>query len=154
MRALMKLAGGAHLEEMNPLAFLDQAREYEAGGSVKESFLKIMMVKDRSHPITSLRALELTRWVESGDYRRILNGEYPRREEDQNASFRAEAKAAGESYVNSAKNSGDPLFTKLRGFADDATSAGDRLGQKLYRKWGSQGPDTTQDQNEQDDETA
>jgi len=153
MRSLMKMAGGAHLEEMNPMAFLDQAREYEAGGTIKESFLKIMQVKDRSHPITSLRALELTRWVESGEYRRILAGDYPRRDEDQNASFRAEAKNAGESYVNSVKNSTDPLLTKLRSFAEDASGVGDRFGQKMYRKWGSQGPDTA-DQNEQDEESA
>ena len=153
MRSLMKLAGGAHLEEMNPMAFLDQAREYESGGTIKESFLKILQVKDRSHPITSLRALELTRWVESGDYGRILSGDYPHRDTDRDASFRAEAKAAGESYVNSVKTSGDPLFTKLRSFADDASGVGDRIGQKMYRMWGSQGPDDTA-QNEQDDETA
>jgi len=56
--------------------------------------------------------------------------------------------------VNSAKTSGDPLLTKLRGFADDASGVGDRIGQKMYRKWGPQGPqdqpDTT-DQNEEDE---
>ena len=153
IRALMKLAGGAHLEEMNPMAFLDQAREYESGGTIKESFLKILQVKDRSHPMTAPRALELTRWVEGGDYRRILNGDYPHRDEDQNASFRAEAKNAGESYVNSVKNSTDPLFTKLRSFAEDASGVGDRIGQKMYRKWGPAGPDEASP-NEQDDETA
>jgi Zn-dependent protease with chaperone function len=140
MRSLMKMAGGAHLEEMNPLAFLDQAREYESGGTIKDSFLKLMLVKDRSHPITSLRALELTRWVEGGDYRRILAGDYPRREDDRDASFREEAKSAGDSYVNTVKNSTDPLFTKLRSFADDASGVGERLGQKMYRMWGPQGP--------------
>src|SRR5262249_35585117 len=112
VRALMKLAGGAHLAEMNPMAFLAQAREHEAGGGLRESVLKLLNLKDRTHPYTSVRALELTRWVESGDYQRILGGDYPRRDSDEQASVREEAKAAAASYANSFKQTADPLFSK------------------------------------------
>jgi len=73
----MKLAGGSHLAEMNPVAFLEQAREHEGGGGLRESLLKLISLKERTHPYTSIRALELTRWVEAGDYQRIMAGDYP-----------------------------------------------------------------------------
>src|SRR4051812_44135748 len=50
MRGLMKLAGGNHLHEMNVDAFLAQAEEYEAGGDLRDSVLKILNLLPRSHP--------------------------------------------------------------------------------------------------------
>jgi Zn-dependent protease with chaperone function len=146
VRALMKLAGGAHLHEMNPIAFLDQAREHETGGDMRDSVLKLMLLKDRTHPFTSVRALELTRWVESGSYQRILDGDYPRRADDPQASARADAKEAAGSYSDTVRNSGDPLFTKLRSFADEAAGVGNRIGERMYRMWGPQGPRDGQDE--------
>jgi Zn-dependent protease with chaperone function len=136
MRALMKLAGGSHLAEMNPVAFLEQAREHEGGGGLRESLLKLMSLKERSHPYTSIRALELTRWVEAGDYQRILGGNYPRREDDAQASVREEAKAAGAQYKENFDKTTDPLVTKVRGFADEVAGVGSRIGETMYRKWG------------------
>jgi Zn-dependent protease with chaperone function len=136
VRALMKMAGGAHLAEMSAMAFLEQARDHESGGGMRESVLKLLNLKDRTHPYTAVRALELTRWVESGAYQRILDGDYPRREDDDSASVRAEVKAAAASYAASFKETTDPLISKLRGFLDDASDVGDRIGEKIYRKWG------------------
>ena len=50
MRTHMKLAGGAHLYEMNPIAFIDQAREYETGGDMRDSSLKLMLTTNNTHP--------------------------------------------------------------------------------------------------------
>jgi Zn-dependent protease with chaperone function len=136
MRSLMKLAGGSHLAEMNPISFLDQAREHEGGGGLRESFLKLLDLKGRSHPYTSIRALELTRWVESGDYQRIMGGTYPRREEDPQASVRDEAKAAGSQYKENFEKTTDPLISKVRGFAEEVAGVGNRIGETMYRKWG------------------
>jgi Zn-dependent protease with chaperone function len=136
MRSLMKLAGGSHLAEMNPVAFLEQAREHEGGGGLRESILKLMSLKERTHPYTSIRALELTRWVESGDYHRILGGTYPRREDDPQASVREEAKAAANQYKDNFQTTTDPLLTKVRGFADEVAGVGSRIGETMYRKWG------------------
>ncbi|MGX1252823.1 Zn-dependent protease with chaperone function [Streptomyces ambofaciens] len=55
MRGLMKIAGGNHLHEMNVDAFLEQAEEYEAGGDLRDSVLKILNVLPRSHPFTTVR---------------------------------------------------------------------------------------------------
>ena len=138
VRTQMKLAGGAHVGEMNPMAFLDQAREYESGGGVRDSLLKIMLTQDKTHPFPSVRALEVTRWVESGAYQRVLGGDYPRREDDGSASARSDVKAAAGAYTDAVRSSTDPLMGKLRDFARDAAGIGDRLGGAVYRKWGPQ----------------
>ena len=135
VRTQMKLAGGAHLYEMSPIAFIDQARQYESGGDIRDSILKLMLTHDKTHPFPSVRALDLTRWVESGAYQRIMNGEYPRRGEDGSASARADAKAAAESYADAVKASSDPLMAKIRDFAGDAAGFGDRLAGAMYRRW-------------------
>ncbi|MBW8803868.1 MAG: M48 family metallopeptidase [Catenulisporales bacterium] len=130
MRALMKLAGGSHLAEMNPVAFLEQAREHEGGGGLRESILKLLSLQGRTHPYTSIRALELTRWVESGDY------QHPRRADDPQASVREEAKAAAGQYKENFERTTDPLLSKVRGFADEVAGVGSRIGETMYRKWG------------------
>jgi len=136
VRTQMKMAGGAHLHEMNALAFIDQAREYESGGDIRDSILKLLLTRDQTHPFPSVRSLELTRWVESGTYSQILGGEYPRRDGDAAASATDDAKAAADSYAESVKNSTDPLMAKIREFARDASGIGDRLGGAMYRRWG------------------
>ncbi|NED90922.1 M48 family metalloprotease, partial [Streptomyces sp. SID11233] len=85
LRGLMKLAGGKHLSEMNTAAFLRQAEEYEAGGDLRDSVLKILNVLPRSHPFTTVRAAELHRWAATRDYQRLMDGHYPRRDEDAGA---------------------------------------------------------------------
>ena len=62
------------------------AREYEAGGDIRDSILKLLLTRDQTHPFPSVRSLELTRWVETGTYNRILDGDYPRRDGDAAAS--------------------------------------------------------------------
>jgi Zn-dependent protease with chaperone function len=152
VRTQMKLAGGAHLHEMNALAFIDQAREYEAGGDIRDSILKLLLTRDQTHPFPSVRSLELTRWVESGTYNRILGGDYPRRDGDAAASATEDAKAAADSYAESVRNSADPLMTKLREFARDASGIGDRIGGAMYRRWG-QRPNGEQPGSDEDDTT-
>jgi Zn-dependent protease with chaperone function len=136
VRTQMKMAGGAHLHEMNALAFIDQAREYEAGGDIRDSILKLLLTRDQTHPFPSVRSLELTRWVETGTYNRILDGDYPRRDGDAAASATEDVKAAADSYAESMKQSADPLMAKIREFARDASGIGDRLGGAMYRRWG------------------
>ena len=140
MRSLMKLAGGSHLAEMNAISFLEQAREHEGGGGLRESLLKLVDIKGRTHPYTSIRALELTRWVESGDYQRVMAGNYPLREDDSQSKVTDEAKAAGAQYKENFDKTSDPLISKVRGFAEEVAGVGSRIGETMYRKWGPHGP--------------
>jgi Zn-dependent protease with chaperone function len=140
VRTHMKLAGGAHLHEMNPMAFIEQGREYESTGDVRDSLLRFSLGSRGTHPFPTVRALDLTRWIDSGAYARIMTGEYPLRSEDAGASARAAAKDAYDSYSQGIRDSSDPLMGKVRDFLREAGAVGDRLGEKMYRKWGPSGP--------------
>lgn len=135
MRGLMKLAGGHHLHEMNVDAFLAQAEEYEAGGDLRDSVLKILNVLPRSHPFTAVRAAELKRWSESRDHQRIMDGHYARRSEDKDTSVSGSFKESASHYADTVRTSKDPLM-KLVG--DIAGGAGD-LGGKLFEKFTGSG---------------
>ncbi|MEU4350467.1 M48 family metallopeptidase [Streptomyces sp. NPDC023838] len=131
MRGLMKIAGGNHLHEMNVDAFLEQAEEYEAAGDLRDSVLKILNVLPRSHPFTTVRAAELKKWAASREYQRLMDGHYPRREEDKDTSVSDSFRESAASYAETVRTSKDPLM-KLVG--DIAGGTAD-LGGKLYGKF-------------------
>src|SRR6266540_1467965 len=128
LRLAMKLAGGGDLSEVDTAAFLEQAAEFDRAGDLRDSFIKIRMVAGRSHPMPVARAAELRRWIDSGDYQRILSGEYPRRDDDVNASVSEEVKAAAASYRESFSRSQDPLISLLRKLGDGANNVGEWVG--------------------------
>jgi Zn-dependent protease with chaperone function len=132
-RALMKLAGGAQLSELNPDAFREQAQEYDAVPDLRDSILKILQLQGNTHPFSVVRFAELDYWATHGEYERILGGDYPRRESDTTASVGEEIRNAAKSYQDSWARSQDPLIGILRGVTESATRAGgglfDRLGQ-------------------------
>jgi Zn-dependent protease with chaperone function len=108
-RVHMKLASGGHLEDLDTTSFFAQGIEYQEAGDLRESVLKLMLVENQSHPFAVVRASELRRWVDSGEYTQILAGNYPRREEDAAASMSDSAREAAKSYSESFKNTQDSL---------------------------------------------
>ncbi|MCW2849559.1 MAG: peptidase Ste24p [Marmoricola sp.] len=108
-RVHMKLASGGHLEDLDATSFFAQGAEYAEAGDLRESVLKLMLVENQSHPFAVVRAQELRRWVDSGDYTRILSGQYPRRDEDASASMSAAAREAAQSYADSFRGTQDTL---------------------------------------------
>ena len=127
VRTLMKLAGGSHLHEMDVDAFLEQADEYEAGGDLRDSVLKIMNLLPRSHPFTTVRAAELRRWAEGDGYRRIMDGRYPRREDDEQVSVGDSVRESASHYRDAVRSGTDPLSGLIRDIADGAGELGGRL---------------------------
>ncbi len=127
LRLLMRLAGGGDLREIDTTAFLEQAGAYERSGDLRESIHKLRMVAGRTHPMPVARAAELRRWIDTGAYRRILEGHYPRRDEDANASMSAEARAAAKAYQDEFARSQDPLVALLRKVGTSASGLGDVL---------------------------
>ncbi|MER6303973.1 M48 family metallopeptidase [Kitasatospora sp. NPDC001539] len=127
MRALMKLAGGHDLGEMNVDAFLEQAEEYEKAGDLRDGVLKLLQLLPQTHPFAVVRVAQLKKWAESDEYRSILAGAYPRRSDDRDASVGEQWKAAAEHYTTSVKESKDPLMGLLRDVADGAASVGGKL---------------------------
>jgi Zn-dependent protease with chaperone function len=126
-RALMKTAGGAHMPELSHDAFHQQAHEYDAVPDVREGLLKLLQLQGNTHPFAVVRYAELDRWANDGDYRDILAGNYPRRDDDGDASIGDEIKNAAKSYQESWSRSSDPLVGAVRGVAETAVGAGQRL---------------------------
>jgi Zn-dependent protease with chaperone function len=126
-RALMKMAGGSRLSELNPDAFLEQAHDYDAVPDVRDGLLKILQLQGNSHPFAVTRFAELSRWADSGEYERILAGDYPRRDSDSTTSIGDEVRNAARSYQESWNRTEDPLVGIFRGAADTAMRASEGL---------------------------
>jgi Zn-dependent protease with chaperone function len=118
IRVMAKMAGGGDLSDVDTAAFLEQAKEFETGGDLRDSFLKLLLLETRSHDFAVARAAAVKTWIDEGEYREYLAGAYPRRDGDGDASITAEAKAAAKSYKDLFENSGDPLAKLLRKFRD------------------------------------
>jgi Zn-dependent protease with chaperone function len=101
MTTFLKMAGDRPREAWSddPIdldAFMEQAREYELGGTGWDTVLKVVNTALRDHPFNTVRAAELQRWIETGAYERILAGDYRRRGDDPAGPTRADyAEAAG-----------------------------------------------------------
>lgn len=102
MRTMLKLAGGGRNGETNLPEFIRQADEYRVEGDLADQVFKVLNVLGADHPFPVMRVAELRRWYESGDYERILRGEYRRRGEPE-PSYREDLAAAAHSYRESAK---------------------------------------------------
>ena len=126
-RALMKMAGGSRLAEMNADAFHEQAREYDAAPDLRDSILKILQLQGNTHPFGVVRFAELDYWASNGEYERILGGDYPRRDADRNASLGDEVKNAAKAYQDSWNRSEDPLIGMVRGAVGNVARAGGGL---------------------------
>jgi hypothetical protein len=140
-RALMKLAGGPHLSELNPDAFRDQAHEYDAVPDLRDSVLKLLQLQGNTHPFAVVRFAELDHWATHGQYERILGGDYPRRETDRDASVTEEVRNAAKSYQESWTRSEDPLVGIFRGVAETAARAGGSLFDRFAGRGSGPGSD-------------
>src|SRR5918992_546284 len=96
-RTLMVLAGGMPSRKLNLDAFLRQAAEYEEWEPGWDKLSRMRIELGRTHAFPVRRVSELMKWVRSGDYDRIINGEYVRRGDPVDA--RAEAGEAGDHYA-------------------------------------------------------
>jgi Zn-dependent protease with chaperone function len=135
-RTMMKLAGGVRLGEMSTEAFLEQAREYDAAGDVRDGLLKFLNLLPQSHPYAVIRFAEIDRWAVGGEYERIMAGDYVRRDDDGSASFTDEMRNAATSYKDSWERSADPFIGKVRDVAEGAASAAGGLFDRISRRDG------------------
>jgi len=124
MRMFMKMAGGGKMTEMNLDAFMVQAKEYEQGGDAADMIAKVINTLGMTHPFHTLRAAELQRWVEGGDYDRILRGEYPKRgTADEQRSVSEDVGEAGKYYADQMKETMDSVSEVARKARDAFASA-------------------------------
>jgi Zn-dependent protease with chaperone function len=133
-RTLMCLAGGAMVDELDLDVFMKQGMEYTEQGSGLERLTRLLIDLGVTHPMPVKRAHELMAWVHSGEFDRIVAGEYPTRDEPVDARaegsdavshyserFRDAFRDAGES-INSV---GQQLSDWLRGSGGETEEGGE-----------------------------
>jgi Zn-dependent protease with chaperone function len=134
MMAELKMAGGKPRsmsdegigiddDEINLDEFLVQAEEYETGGTAIDSLFKFLNVAFRTHPFHTVRAAQLHRWVRSGEYHRILEGDYPRRGSEPDRPLRQDYAEAGSYYGDQARQAMDQVGDALNRAKDAFTQA-------------------------------
>jgi Zn-dependent protease with chaperone function len=80
-RLLMVIAAGAEAPNLNLDAFMRQGIEYRESGKGLSRLSRLLMDVGATHPMPVRRIHELMTWVRSGDYDRIVSGQYQRRDD-------------------------------------------------------------------------
>jgi Zn-dependent protease with chaperone function len=138
-RMLMVAASGLPADDLNLDAFMAQAMEYENWDDPSDRVRRFFWEINVTHPYAVRRVSEVMRWVQSGDYDRILRGEYPTRDQPNDA--RGEAGDAMEFYAERFRGA-------FKDIGDNVTSLGSQVGgvadqvAEWLRNRGSAGGDT------------
>jgi Zn-dependent protease with chaperone function len=124
----MKMAGGGRGEgfagQMNVDAFMQQAHEYAASGEGLDVVYKVLSSLALTHPMHTVRAAELQRWVAAGEYDRIVRGEYHRRgPETAERPLKEDFAAAGTYYAGEARELATQVAEAARRAAERARDA-------------------------------
>jgi Zn-dependent protease with chaperone function len=124
----MKMAGGgrgsAFTGQLDVAAFMQQAHEYAASSEGLDVVYKLLSTLALTHPMHTVRAAELQRWLASGEYERILRGEYTRRgAEAKERPIRDDMAAAGAYYAGEARELATQVADVARRAADRAREA-------------------------------
>jgi hypothetical protein len=127
-RVDMKMAGGGRGEnfaaQLNVDAFMQQAHEYVGSSEGLDLVYKLLSTLALTHPMHTVRAAELQRWVSTGEYDRILNGEYVRRgAEASDRPLRPDMAAASSYYAAEAREMVAHLADAAKRAADRAREA-------------------------------
>ncbi|MDH3733799.1 MAG: M48 family metallopeptidase [Gemmatimonadota bacterium] len=120
MSSLMHMAGGTRGETLDLEEFVAQSEEYREGGDLLDAVYKVLNVLGQTHPFAVIRVGELRDWMESGDYDRILSGEYQRRSEKDERPYRQDLHEAMTGYKDAARE-----------LLDEVDASVDRLKTKI-----------------------
>ena len=118
LSAMLKMAGGGPWDdsETNVGQFIMQAEAYRESEDVADSVFKILNLMAQDHPFWVIRVAEIRSWIESGDYDRILGGEFELTS-DPDPEYRSDLRKAAEAYKEGAKS-----------LLDDVTDAAKKMG--------------------------
>ncbi len=94
---LMVTAGGLPVDQLNLDAFMAQAMEYESWDDPSDRVRRFFNEIGQTHSYAVRRVSEVMKWVQGGDYDRIVRGEYRTRDEE--SDVRAEAGDAFDYYA-------------------------------------------------------
>lgn len=96
-RSLMVLSAGTAAEQLDLDAFIAQAADYEEPAGGLQRLTKLVNELNLTHPMPVRRVRALLDWVRSGEYDRIVGGDYLRR--GQEPPLKDEADDAGAHYA-------------------------------------------------------
>lgn len=147
----MKLAGGRNVSEMNINEFFAQAYEYESGGTMMDSVHKILNLLGETHPFPVLRLVELKKWVDAGEYGRILSGGFAQDGESATRAYDAphyatpedakqesvvdNIKSAARKYKEDLTQSSDPLVEKVSDIAASAADTAKTIAENMRKRF-------------------
>ena len=120
-RLLMVLSGAMPASDLNLDSFMAQAMDYQAWDDPSDRVRRFFNELGKTHPDSVRRVSEVLKWVQSGEYDRIIRGEYRTRDQDANANVRDEAGDAVEFYA-------ERFRTIFREIGDNLTKAGSQVG--------------------------
>lgn len=118
---LVKMAGAKRVEDIDLNEFFAQAADYRDGGSFADGVYKIINTLDQTHPFPVLRLTELKSWVDSGEYGKILAGNYARRDDATNA--KEAFYEAGRQYKHDVAESKNSVDAAVHSVVDAASAA-------------------------------
>ncbi len=124
-RTLMTLSAGAAAEHLNLDAFIAQGLEYDEKGAGLDRLTRLLHDMQVTHPMPVRRVRVLLDWVRSGDYDRIIGGDYLRRGDE--PPLRDEADSAAGHY-------GQRVTEAMQSAGESVTDIGQRLGDWLSRQ--------------------
>lgn len=124
----MKMAGAYRgaLEsgQMSLDPFISQANEYITTNDGLDIVYKILNTLALTHPMNTVRAAELQRWIQTGDYERILRGEYTRRgSEARERLLKDDFRAAKDHYADEARETMSKMADAAKRAASSAREA-------------------------------
>jgi len=118
-RTLMVTAAGLPVDQLDLDAFMAQAMEYETWDDPSDRVRRFLNEISQTHSYAVRRVSEVMKWVQSGEYDRIVRGEYRKR--DDPAEVRDDAGDAMEFYA-------ERFRAFLREAGDNATKLGQQVG--------------------------
>jgi Zn-dependent protease with chaperone function len=127
-RLFMRMAGGVRPGyqdgQLDLDSFMAQAHEYASSNEGMDILYKALSTLTLTHPMHTVRAAELQKWMSGGDYDRIMRGEYHRRGgEAQDRPLTEDIAAAREHYTKEAKETFGQVVDAARKAADRARDA-------------------------------
>ena len=131
----MKMAGAYRgaLEsgQMSLDPFIAQANEYVTTNEGLDIVYKILNTLALTHPMNTVRAAELQKWVTAGEYDRILRGEYVRRgAEAKQRPLKDDLRAAKDHYAGEARETMNKVVDAAKQAAASAREAFRKAQQK------------------------
>jgi Zn-dependent protease with chaperone function len=118
-RTLMATASGLPVDDLNLDVFMTQAMAYENWDDPSDRVRRFFNEIGQTHPYAVRRVSEVMKWVQTGEYDRIIRGEY--RTRDQQNDVRGEAGDAMDYYA-------ERFRALFREAGDNLSTLGNQVG--------------------------